>query len=104
MAKDGKEAANLMMVELGESKLVVKSKSNLTKEMELVKLLERSGIRVIETDSGDRIIQIAHEKPSILLVKPAILVGGKSHVSYRPFRQADCTFCRRNSQSNQGRN
>ncbi len=64
IARDSKDAVNLVRAELGGAGLVVKSKSNLTKEIGLVELLERSGVRVIETDIGDRIIQIAQEKAS----------------------------------------
>ncbi|MDD1770790.1 MAG: LUD domain-containing protein, partial [Methanomassiliicoccales archaeon] len=56
------EAQEAVLRELGEERLVVKSKSNVTKEIELTKSLEEKGIVVVETDAGDRIIQIAHRK------------------------------------------
>jgi len=43
---------------------VVKSKSNVTKELELTKTLESKGIKVVETDIGDRILQVLHLNPS----------------------------------------
>jgi L-lactate dehydrogenase complex protein LldF len=49
----------------------VKSKSMTTEEIELNHALEAEGIRPIETDLGEYIIQIAHEKPSHIIV-PAI--------------------------------
>ncbi len=53
-----REAQEAVLAEIGEERLVVKSKSNVTKEIELVKFLERRGVQAIETDAGDRIIQI----------------------------------------------
>ena len=49
------------------SKLVVKSKSMVTEEIELNHGLEESGISVVETDLGERIIQLANERPSHIL-------------------------------------
>src|SRR4030042_1777248 len=45
--------------ELEGQKLVVKSKSNVTKELHLSDFLEGEGKEVVETDLGDRIIQLA---------------------------------------------
>jgi len=56
------EAQQAVLAELGEERLVVKSKSNVTKEIELAKFLEARGVEVVETDAGDRIIQIAGVK------------------------------------------
>ncbi len=50
---------------------VVKSKSMLTEECGLNPHLEARGIEVIDTDLGERIVQLAEEKPSHLIV-PAI--------------------------------
>ena len=50
---------------------VVKGKSMTTEEIELNHALEDAGIRPIETDLGEYIIQLAHEKPSHIIV-PAI--------------------------------
>ncbi|HUL40023.1 MAG TPA: LUD domain-containing protein, partial [Methanomassiliicoccales archaeon] len=57
-----KEAQESVLAELAGERLVVKSKSNVTKELELVKFLEGEGVKVIETDAGDRIIQIGGVK------------------------------------------
>jgi iron-sulfur cluster protein len=46
------------------AKLIVKSKSMLTEEIELNAHLEKSGMRVVETDLGEWIIQLAGDKPS----------------------------------------
>jgi len=63
-AEGKEEAIALVIREIGGSKLVVKSKSNLTKEIGLTEALETDGIEVIETDIGDRIIQLCGDKPS----------------------------------------
>src|SRR5882762_2572135 len=52
-------------------KSAVKSKSMTTEEIELNHALEAAGVRPIETDLGEYIIQLAHEKPSHIIV-PAI--------------------------------
>lgn len=46
-----------------EVKLVIKSKSMITEELELNQELEKNGIEVVETDLGEYIVQIAGEKP-----------------------------------------
>lgn len=63
-AKSSNEAINIILKELGDEKLIVKSKSNVTKEIHLTEELESRGIKVIETDIGDRILQVLKEKPS----------------------------------------
>jgi L-lactate utilization protein LutB len=62
--KSKEEAIQTIMKELGSEKLVVKSKSNMTKEIELTTELESQGIEVIETDIGDRILQVLKGSPS----------------------------------------
>lgn len=47
-----------------KAKLVVKSKSMVTEEVELNAFLEKEGYRVVETDLGEWIIQLAGERPS----------------------------------------
>lgn len=44
--------------------LVVKSKSMTTEEIELTPALERLGLRTVETDLGEYIVQLAQEPPS----------------------------------------
>ena len=50
---------------------LVKSKSMLTEECEMNPYLEANGIEVVETDLGERIIQLLDQKPSHI-VMPAI--------------------------------
>jgi L-lactate dehydrogenase complex protein LldF len=52
-------------------KMAVKSKSMATEEIELNEALERAGVIPVETDLGEYIIQLAHEKPSHIIA-PAI--------------------------------
>ena len=52
-------------------KVVVKGKSITSEEIALNPFLESRGLEVVETDLGERIIQLAREKPSHLIV-PAI--------------------------------
>lgn len=52
-------------------RLVVKAKSMTSEEIHLNQALEEIDIEVVETDLGERIIQLAHERPSHLVV-PAI--------------------------------
>jgi L-lactate dehydrogenase complex protein LldF len=52
-------------------KSVVKSKSMVTEEMELNNVLEAAGIRAVETDLGEYIVQLARQRP-VHIVTPAI--------------------------------
>ncbi|HEY9164955.1 MAG TPA: LutB/LldF family L-lactate oxidation iron-sulfur protein [Candidatus Kryptonia bacterium] len=52
-------------------KSIVKSKSMVTEEIELVQYLEEHGIETVETDLGEYIVQLAGEKPSHITT-PAI--------------------------------
>jgi len=69
-AKSGDEALKYVILEIekvlekGNPKPIVKSKSNVTKEIGLGNFLEKMGYEVIETDLGDRIIQLANEHPA----------------------------------------
>ncbi len=53
------------------AKLIVKAKSMASEEIELSHALEHDGFEVVETDLGEYILQIGHEKPSHL-VAPVI--------------------------------
>ena len=52
-------------------RMAVKSKSMATEEIELNEALEKAGVTPVETDLGEYIIQLAHEKPSHIIA-PAI--------------------------------
>jgi len=65
---------NLIVQEIlakNNAKKVVKSKSMLTEECHLNPFLEAKGIEVIDTDLGERIVQLAKEPPSHIVL-PAI--------------------------------
>ncbi len=57
-AADADEAVALVLEELGGERLLVKSKSNVSKEVHLTERLEAAGVTVVETDLGDRILQV----------------------------------------------
>lgn len=64
------EEATRYVVELAQArgvKTIVKSKSMVTEEIELNHKLEEIGVRVVETDLGEYIIQLAGEKPSHII-------------------------------------
>jgi L-lactate dehydrogenase complex protein LldG len=63
-AKDSKEACEALLREIGKEKLVVKSKSNISKEIGLTSFLNQHGIEIIETDIGDRINQLTGGRSS----------------------------------------
>ena len=73
LAKDGAEAIAyiLKICRDREAKVVAKSKSLTSEEIEVNHPLEEAGMEVIETDLGELIIQKVHEKP-FHLVFPAI--------------------------------
>jgi len=65
-AKTPAEAVNYV-VELAQSravKLAVKSKSMVSEEVELNAALEAAGVRVVETDLGEYIVQLSGDRPS----------------------------------------
>ena len=72
-AKDAQEFNEIVLGILKDHnvKKMVKSKSMLTEECEMNPYLEQHGIDVVETDLGERIIQLLGQKPSHI-VMPAI--------------------------------
>src|SRR5690242_12695015 len=71
--KDGQDVADFILGLAKErgSKLIVKSKSMTTEEVDLNERLEHHGLEAVETDLGEYIIQLAHEKP-YHIVAPAL--------------------------------
>ncbi|MBT3190303.1 MAG: LUD domain-containing protein [Anaerolineae bacterium] len=55
----------------GSKKLIAKSKSMVTEEIELNAALGKAGHKVVETDLGEYIVQLRHEKPSHIIT-PAV--------------------------------
>ena len=80
-AKDAQEHNEIVykILEQNSVKKLVKSKSMLTEECHLNPLLEKRGIEVIDTDLGERIVQLRNEPPSHIVL-PAIHLK-KSDVS-----------------------
>jgi L-lactate dehydrogenase complex protein LldF len=72
-AQDGEEACGIIIDIAGKNnvKSVVKSKSMATEEVELNSALGKAGIRAVETDLGEYIIQLAGEHPSHIIA-PAV--------------------------------
>jgi L-lactate dehydrogenase complex protein LldF len=68
---DEHNAIILDLLQKRSVKKVVKSKSMLTEECHLNPFLEQQGIEVVDTDLGERIVQLAHEPPSHIVL-PAI--------------------------------
>jgi|SRR3989304_2024222 len=64
ITKNSNDAIQLILKETESEKLIVKSKSNVTKEIKLTEELGARGVEVIETDIGDRILQVLKEMPS----------------------------------------
>jgi L-lactate dehydrogenase complex protein LldF len=71
LAKTREEALNYILKQVEGEPLVVKSKTNTGREIGLVEQLEAKGIEVVETDIGDRIIQISKQLSS-LPIGPAV--------------------------------
>jgi iron-sulfur cluster protein len=62
-AKDAEEARKIALELIPEGELIVKSKSNVINEIELLKCLEGRN-EVIETDCGDFIVSLCEEQPT----------------------------------------
>lgn len=72
-AREGKEVADFILNLAKErgAKLLVKSKSMTTEEIHLNERLEAHQLETVETDLGEYIIQLAHERP-YHIVAPAV--------------------------------
>jgi L-lactate dehydrogenase complex protein LldF len=72
-AEDGAAAVRLVvaLARRAGAKQIAKAKSMTSEEIELRQRLEEEGFDVVETDLGERIIQIAHQRPSHITA-PAI--------------------------------
>src|SRR5437763_14224079 len=71
--KDGAEVADFVLGLAKErnARLIVKSKSMTTEEIDLNERLEHHGLEAVETDLGEYILQLAHERP-YHIVAPAL--------------------------------
>lgn len=66
-ATEHNQIVHRILVE-NQVKQMVKSKSMLTEECHLNEYLERNGIEVIDTDLGERVVQLAGEPPSHIVM------------------------------------
>ena len=71
--RDGKEVADFVLQLAKErgARLIVKSKSMTTEEVDLNERLEANDLEAVETDLGEYIIQLSHERP-YHIVAPAL--------------------------------
>ncbi len=74
-AKDAAEAIKITLdiARQTSARLIAKSKSMVSEEIELNHALEKAGIDVVETDLGEYIVQLRHEKPSHIITPAAHL-------------------------------
>lgn len=74
-AKDAEEYCSIVarILEEHQVKHFIKSKSMLAEECGLNEYLEQKGVEVVESDLGERILQLMHKKPSHIVL-PAIHV------------------------------
>jgi L-lactate dehydrogenase complex protein LldF len=68
-AADAEEARKIIfqIAEKTNSQRIIKSKSMASEEVELTHALEKAGYDVVETDLGEFIVQISHDRPSHLV-------------------------------------
>jgi len=75
LAKTNEEAQNIFMEELGDNKIIYKSKSNEAKDVGIIDFLEKRNIQIKETDLGDILVQLFDYK------LPSYQVGPGAHFS-----------------------
>lgn len=72
-AKDADEARKIVLELVGRNKIVIKSKSLVSEEINLNEYLEEHENKVFETDLGEFIIQLRREKPTHI-INPSVHV------------------------------
>src|SRR3989304_8039391 len=82
-AKDAAEAIQITLnvARQTSARLIAKSKSMVSEEINLNHALEAEGIRIIETDLGDYIVQLRHERPSHIIT-PAVHSRRNRHLMH----------------------
>lgn len=65
-ARTAEEARRIVLdiAAAGKCRRVIKSKSMVSEEIELAAAMEKAGMDVVETDLGEFIVQISHDRPS----------------------------------------
>ncbi len=68
-ARDAEEARQVILAIIKKAgcSRVIKSKSMVSEEINLAHVMEAAGLDVVETDLGEFIVQISHDKPSHLV-------------------------------------
>jgi L-lactate dehydrogenase complex protein LldF len=91
-ALDGEEARNQVLNICREHKLKrgVKGKSMVTEEIELVPFLAKHSIHMVETDLGEYIVQISHDRPSHIVMP--LMHMTKERVRDEMMRHADMPY------------
>ena len=74
-AKTIEEAQNIFMEELGDNKVIYKSKSNEAKDIGIIDILKKNNITIKETDLGDILVQLFDYQ------LPSYQVGPGAHFS-----------------------
>jgi L-lactate dehydrogenase complex protein LldG len=73
LAKTNKEAQDIFLKEIGDSKVIYKSKSNEAKDIGIIDALKKNNIKIKETDLGDVLVQLFDYK------LPSFGVGPGAH-------------------------
>ncbi len=91
-AADGREAGALIVdiARRREARLAVKSKSMTAEEIDLNAALERAGVRVVETDLGEFIVQIDGDQPSHIVTP--IIHKNRRDVARAMQREIGCAY------------
>ncbi len=93
-AKDASEHNDIVLDILRSNnvKMVVKSKSMLTEECHLNPHLEKHGIEVVDTDLGERIVQLRNEPPSHIVLPAIHLKKEDVGTTFEKFLAADAAM------------
>lgn len=91
-ARDGAAACHIICALARQRglKLAVKSKSMTTEEVHLNDALGAAGVRVVETDLGEFIVQIDHDRPSHIITP--IIHKDRREVAQAMTRELGCTY------------
>ena len=73
LAKTNEEAQDIFLKELGDAKVIYKSKSNEAKDIGIIDVLKKNNIKIKETDLGDVLVQLFDYK------LPSFGVGPGAH-------------------------
>ena len=73
LAKTNEEAQNIFLKEIGDAKVIYKSKSNEAKDIGIIDVLKKNNIKIKETDLGDVLVQLFDYK------LPSFGVGPGAH-------------------------